>query len=452
MNQNAQMARIPPQNIEAEQAVLGAMMLQREAIDIAAEILDSEYLYREAHKRIFDSIVNLYYRNEAVDLLTVSNELKAKGWLENVGGTIYLSRLLDSVDTTAHVEYHTNIIRDKAVLRRLIYLATKIVKESYDESEAVDELLDRAEQMIFEVSEKRLKSGFISMKDVMKETFEIIEEHHEQAQISDVTGLSTGFRELDILTAGLQKSDLIIIAGRPSMGKTSFCLDIARHVGAVEKKSVGLFSLEMSRWQLVQRMLCSEARIDGHRLRTNRISDEEWPRVSLAVGKLGAAPIYIDDSPAVGVLEMRAKARRLTAQSNLDLLIIDYLQLMQGPKGKENRQQEISQISRSLKILAKELNIPVIALSQLSRAVEARGGDRRPQLSDLRDSGAIEQDADVVMFIYRGERYGIEEEEGIAEIIIGKQRNGPVGTVRLAFRSEYTRFENLAYEEESHPY
>lgn len=444
MSQDARMDRVPPQNVEAEQAVLGAMMLQRSAIDLATEVLEPDYFYREAHRKIFEAMLALTNRNEAVDLLTVSNELKAKGWLDNIGGSIYLSRILDSVDTTAHVEYHANIIRDKATLRRLINLATRIVQESYQESEAVDEMLDRAEQMIFEVSEKRIKSGFVPMKNVLKETFEIIEEHHQSAKKSNVTGLASGFTDLDNMTAGFQKSDLVIVAGRPSMGKTSFCLDIARHVGIREQRAVGVFSLEMSRWQLVQRMLCSQAMVDAHRLRTDTLPAEDWPKLGQAVGALASAPIYIDDTPGVGVLEMRAKARRLSAQADLGLIIIDYLQLMQGPRGMESRQQEISQISRSLKILAKELNVPVIALSQLSRAVEQRGGDRRPQLSDLRDSGAIEQDADVVMFIYRGERYGVDEEQGVAEIIIGKQRNGPIGTVKLSFRSEYTRFENFA--------
>ncbi len=452
MSENTRAPRVPPQNIEAEQAVLGAMMLQRSAIDTAAEVLEPELFYREAHTRIFEAILSLYHRNEAADLLTVSNELKAKGWLDGVGGNIYLSRLLDSIDTTAHVEFHANIIRDKATLRRLIQLSTQIVQQSYEESEEVGELLDKAEQMIFEVSEKRLRTGFIPMKDVLKETFKVIEEYHQSAKKSSITGLSTGFRDLDGKTAGLQKSDLIIVAGRPSMGKTSFCLDIARHVGIVEKKAVGIFSLEMSRWQLVQRMLCSEAKVDAHGLRTDRLPDTEWPKLGQAVGKLASAPIFIDDTAAVGVLEMRAKARRLSAMSDLGLIIIDYLQLMDGPKGAESRQQEISTISRSLKALAKELNVPVVALSQLSRAVESRGGDHRPQLSDLRESGAIEQDADVVMFIYRGERYGNEEEAGMAEIIIGKQRNGPTGVVKLAFLSEYTRFENLAAQDDGGHY
>ncbi len=436
--------RLPPQNLEAERAVLGAMMLDREAIDEAAEVLEPDYFYRQAHSRIFQSILNLYYKTEAADLLTVSNELKAKGWLESVGGNLYLSKILDSVDTTSNVEYHSHIIRDKATLRSLINLATKIVQESYNESEAVGELLDKAEQMIFEISERRIRSGFIQMKSLLKETFEAIEEYHSSTKKGHVIGVGSGFRDLDMMTSGFQKSDLIIVAARPSMGKTSLCLDIARNVGINEKKAVGIFSLEMSRLQLVQRMLCSEARINSHQLRTDTLPAADWSRIGPAVGNLAATPIYIDDTPGITVLEMRAKARRLSSQTDLGLIIIDYLQLMSGPRNIESRQQEISQISRSLKALAKELNVPVMALSQLSRAVETRGGDHRPMLSDLRESGAIEQDADVVLFIYRGERYNPEEDVGLAEIIIGKQRNGPIGVVKLAFNADFTRFDDLA--------
>lgn len=435
--------RIPPQSIEAEMAVLGSMLIDKEAVGKVVEILDEFCFYKEAHRKIYAAAVHLYEKNEPVDIVTLSEELKRRKELEGVGGSYYLTELVESVPSAANVEYHAKIVLEKALLRKLISTATEIITESYEAQEDVDELIDKAEHKIFSLSEKRLRKGFVPINPIMHDTFEVLESYHQRR--GGVTGIPTGFYRLDELTSGLQKSDLIIVAGRPSMGKTAFCLNVARNVAINAKIPVGIFSLEMASYQLAMRMLCSEARVDAHKLRTGKLPKDDWQKLSLSVGHLAEAPIYIDDTPAPGILEIRAKARRLKVERNVGLIIIDYLQLIQGPKNAETRQQEISLISRSLKALAKELDIPVMALSQLSRAVETRGGDRRPVLSDLRESGALEQDADLVLFIYRPEVYG---HEGPAEIIIGKQRNGPTGIVKLSFISEYARFENLSYMEE----
>ena len=441
--------RVPPSNLEAERAVLGAMLLDKEAIGRALEILDDTAFYRPAHEKIFSTMVKLYDASEPVDLTTLSEALAKSGELEGVGGRLYLVSLAEGVATSANVEYHARIVLEKATLRRLIETGTQIVSSCYDPTAEVDELLDRAESKIFAISEVRMKEGFVELGSILPHTFESIEEYHQEGAI---TGLETGFPELDALTGGLQPSDLIVVAGRPSMGKTAFVLTLCEHVALhpTHPTPVAIFSLEMSKQQVAQRMLCSRARVSWHRMRTGRLANVEWTNLGIAVGPLSDAKIFVDDSPNIGILEMRAKARRLMSQHQVGLLVIDYLQLMHGPRGAESRQQEISIISRSLKGLSKELDIPVIALSQLSRQVEIRGGDRRPVLADLRESGAIEQDSDVVAFIYRPEMYKIERDkegrslEGVAEVIVSKQRNGPTGTVRLTFIKDYARFENMA--------
>jgi replicative DNA helicase len=435
--------RVPPQAHEAEVAVLGAMMLDQEAIGAGAELLSPESFYTTGHRKIFRAIMDLFSKSEAVDLVTLTQELKRKKELDDVGGAAYLSTILGSVPTAANVRYHAKIVLEKAVLRRLINVATEVVQEAYDAGGDAAEILDRAENMIFDIAQSRVRRDFMPMREILKHSFEVIQELYDKKE--HVTGVGSGFDDLDKLTSGFQRSDLVIIAGRPSMGKTAFALNITANAAIKHDTPVAIFSLEMGKEQLVQRMLCSEARVDAHKLRTGYLADRHWSSLTTAAGQLSEAAIYIDDTPAMTVLEMRSKARRLKAEVDVGLLIVDYMQLMRGTGRVENRQQEISEISRSLKALAKELNVPVLALSQLSRAVEQRGGDRRPILSDLRESGAIEQDADVVMFVYRGEQYErTPENQGLAEIIIGKQRNGPTGTVKLAFRSECTRFESLA--------
>lgn len=439
--------RVPPQVVEVEQAVLGAMLLDKEAIGKAVEVLDESCFYKSSHAKIFSAMVSLYDRNEPVDLITLPQELKKRLELEEVGGIPYINDLATSVATSANIEYHSRIVLEKATLRRLIQTSTEIVSRCFDQTEDVDLLLDSAEQRIFEISEKRIKHGFTPLSDILPQTFESIDRIRE----GQITGLPTGFVELDTLTAGLQPSDLIVVAGRPSMGKTSFCLSVVEHSAVELKVPIAIFSLEMEKGQLANRMLCSRAKLSSHKMRTGRLSDHEWTNLSIAVGPLSEAKIFVDDTPAIGILEIRAKARRLKAKENIGLIIVDYLQLMAGPKGAESRQQEISTISRALKGLAKDLKVPVLAISQLSRAVETRGGERRPQLADLRESGAIEQDADLVMFIYRPELYGIKSMEfrkekistdGIAEVIVGKHRNGPTGSILLTFLKSYARFEN----------
>ena len=440
--------RLPPQAVEVEQAVVGAILLDGDAIGRVVESLLPHDFYKAAHRRIYEAAVELFERNEPVDIATVAEILQRRNTLDEVGGRVTLIELSESVATSANIEYHARIIREKSILRRLIRTSTDIVSDCYHSTEEVSELLDKAERNIFAISEQQTRQDFILMSDILPHTFDEIEEFHRRG--GRITGIATGFNELDTLTAGLHKGDLIIVAGRPSMGKTALALNMAEHVAIREDIPVGIFSLEMSKEQLALRMLCSLARINSHALRTGRLRTDEWPRLSAATGPLSEKKIYIDDSAGLSVLEMRAKARRLKAQRDLGLIVVDYLQMMRGGANMENRQQEISLISRSLKGLAKELNIPVIALSQLSRAPEQRGGDRRPQLADLRESGAIEQDADVVIFIYRPERYDIKKDnegrsvENVAEIIVSKQRNGPTGVVRLTFLKEYVRFDNLA--------
>jgi len=444
--------RIPPQSLEAEMAVLGSMMIDNDCIGKIIEILSSDFFYRTVHKKIFTASTNLFEKNEPVDLITLSEELKRQKTLEDVGGTYYLTELAETVASSANIEHHARIVLEKHILRKLIEESAGIAKDCYEAEEDVYHILDHAEQKIFRLSEKQLRKSFQHIKPIMHKAFDSIEKFHERK--GSVTGAATGFTKLDELTSGFQPSELIIIAGRPSMGKTALSLNIARNIAVDSRKPVGFFSLEMSERQLALRLLCAEARVDAHSLRTGHLSEDELQKLSTCAGKLTEAPIYIDDTPGMGILELRAKARRLKKEKDVGIIIVDYLQLMQGPRNVESRQQEISMISRSMKNLAKELDVPVLALSQLSRAVETRGGDRRPMLSDLRESGAIEQDADVVLFIYRQEFYKTEEEvkmkqlEGKAEVIIGKQRNGPVGTINLSFVKKWARFENLAYDQE----
>jgi len=435
--------RVPPQAVEAEVAVLGAMLLDAAAIGAAAELLSPDAFYRDSHRKIFTAMMDLFARDEAVDLVTLTQEMKRRKQLDDVGGAAYLSSVLGSVATAANVRYHAHIVLEKAVLRRLINVATEIVQEAYDAGGEASDILDRAEHMIFEIAQARVHRDFVPMREILKHSFEVIQELYDKKE--HITGIESGFDDLDAMTSGFQRSDLVIVAGRPSMGKTAFALNVAANASIKAGTPVAIFSLEMGKEQLVQRMLCSEARVDAHKLRTGYLADRHWSSLTTAAGLLSEAAIYIDDTPAMTVLEMRSKARRLRAESDIGLVIVDYLQLMRGHRRAENRQQEISEISRSLKALAKELEVPVLALSQLSRAVESRGGDRRPILSDLRESGAIEQDADVVLFIYRAEQYErTPENVGVAEIIVGKQRNGPTGVVKLAFLSECTRFESMS--------
>ncbi|MDA0683569.1 MAG: replicative DNA helicase [Bacteroidetes bacterium] len=444
-------AKVPPQAMNVEQSVLGAMLLEREAIPKTIEILVPGAFYTDRHNTIYEAILSLFERSNPVDLVTLGDELQRREKLEMIGGTYYLSELTASVDTAANVEYHARIISEKSLLRKLIETMTNVITRAYEPSADAFELLDEAEGDLFKISDSQLRRAATSMHDVLKETLTRLESIHGRE--GGITGVPSGFKRIDEMTGGWQPSDLIIIAARPSMGKTALTLAMARNA-ALDKENptgVAIFSLEMSSGQLAQRLLTSEARVDAQAARTGRLNDDDWPRLAKAAGRLSEAPIYIDDTAGLTVLELRAKCRRLKAEHDIGIIIVDYLQLMHGSgMGKNsNREQEIAHISRSLKGLAKELNVPVIALSQLSRAVETRGGDKRPQLSDLRESGSIEQDADVVAFIYRAERYGITVDEngnsteGIAELIIGKQRNGPIGDVSLAFVNQYARFENL---------
>ncbi len=441
-NSGFPLEQIPPQNIEAEIAVLGSMLISEDAIAQAIEVLASNYFYKDTHRKIFETIIELYDKGSAVDLLTLSDELKKKGILEEVGGPAYLALIANSVPSAANVTHYAKIVKEKYILRSLINISTEIIKKCHQPVENVDQLLDSAEKSIFEIVSHRIEGKVISIKELIKSSIATIDNLYQRK--SQITGIPSGFIEFDSLTAGFQNSDLIIVAGRPAMGKSAFACCIAEHIAVEEKLPVAIFSLEMSKEQLVHRMLCSHARVNAHKVRSGFLSPEDWPKLTNAAGKLAEAPIFIDDTTGINVLELRAKARRLKVHHDIKLLIVDYLQLMRGLSRAENRQQEISEISRSLKDLARELNIPVVAISQLSRATEQRQ-DKRPQLSDLRESGAIEQDADVVILLFREEYYyPSEENKGIAEVIIAKQRNGPVGTVKLAFIKEYTRFENLA--------
>ncbi len=436
--------RVPPQAVDIEVAVLGAMLLEKEAIAKVLSILDESAFYKPAHQLIYKAMIDLFERSEPVDIITLTEELKRRGDLEKVGGEYSITDLSTKVSSAANVEFHAHIVLEKALMRGLIGASSEVISRAYSETEDALELLDEAEQKIFTISEQRMKKNFIAMSSAVYSTMEMLQSIH--GKHSGVTGVPSAFSDLDNYTGGFQNSDLIIVAGRPSQGKTALVLSIARNASVLHDVPVGFFSLEMSNQQLVMRLICAEARVDAHKVRTGRLPEDEWKKLSMSVGRLHKAKFFIDDTPALTVLELRAKARRLKAEHGVGLIIVDYLQLMQGPRNAQSREQEISSISRSLKALAKELNIPVMALSQLNRAVETRG-DKRPVLADLRESGAIEQDADVVLFVHRPEAYGIQEEggratEGIAEIIIGKQRNGPIGTVELSFIKQYARFES----------
>lgn len=438
--------RRPPYSEDAEQAVLSAMLMDQDAVMRAVERVDDTMFYAERNRRIYRAMIAITERGGVIDPLTLSDELGRRGELESSGGKEYLGYLVDAVPTAANIEYHAEIVKEKALLRRLIEVSTTVVQEAFEGKQTAADLLDEAESRIFQVAQQRTRDGFTRIKELLWPTMERIEALQRGGQT--VTGVPTGFNDLDEMTSGFQPADLVIVAARPSMGKTAFTLNIAQHAAIEKNIPVAFFSLEMSKEQLVQRMLTAEARIDAQRLRKGMLRDDDFPRLARAAGILSSAPVWIDDTPGISILEMRSKARRLKADAGVGMVIVDYLQLMQGPNA-ESRQQEVSQISRGLKALAKELNVPVVALSQLSRAPEQRTGDnKRPQLSDLRESGAIEQDADLIMFLYRQEYYDgpVDKDgnslEGKAEVIVAKQRNGPIGIANLFFHKNFTRFEN----------
>jgi replicative DNA helicase len=447
--------RLPPQSLEGEMSVLGGILLENEALNKALEILRPEDFYRESHRKIFASLIQLSDKGEPADLVTLTAALEQQGELDAIGGSGYLATLVDYVPTAANIAYYCRLVKEKALSRHLIRVSTEIATKGYEGGD-VEQILDWAEKSIFEITGMKTRPSYFSTREILKDTFKAIERLYDRKEL--VTGVPTGFTDLDTMTAGLQSGDLLIVAGRPSMGKTAFCLNLVEHAAIHSESPVPtiIFSLEMGKEQLVQRLLCSISRVDASRLRTGHLGDSDWPKLTNGAGLLSEAPIYIDDTPAISVLELRAKARRLKAEKNLGLVVVDYLQLMQG-NNSENRQQEISEISRSLKALAKEINVPVVALSQLNRSLENRT-DKRPIMADLRESGAIEQDADVIMFVYREavycesckskEKTCEKGHEKDAEIVVGKQRNGPIGTVHLTFRGEYTRFENQARREE----
>ncbi len=437
---------LQPQSIEAELAVLGAMLSSKDAISKALQWLRSHHFYKESHSKIFLVMSDLFDKGEPIDTISVINKLKKNKQIDNVGGAYFITGLVESVPTAANVESYAKIVLEKFMLRELIRASHELSKDAYNDRQDVGEILDAAEQTIFSITQDRLRGGFMPIEGILHDTFKNLD--RIASNPGSVTGVASGLIDLDEITSGFQKGDLVIIAGRPSMGKTALALSVMRNAAIDFKVPVGMFSLEMANHQLAQRLLCAEGRVDSHLVRTGKLPKNQWKNLSLAVGSLAEAEIYLDDTPAITVLELRAKARRLKAEKNLGLIIIDYLQLMQGPRNIESRQQEISNISRSLKALAKELDIPVIALSQLSRAVEQRS-DHRPQLSDLRESGAIEQDADVVIFLYRSWVYSREEEDkGKAQAIVAKQRNGPIGTVNLSFIDRFARFESISAFEE----
>ena len=442
MAKDKQIQKLSPRSEEAEMAVLGSMLLEEDAISQAIELLNPNVFYRDSHKKIFSAISDIYSENKPVDLITITEALKVQGVLDEIGGASYIAALTQTVPTAANIKHYAKIVREKYILRSLITTGTQIVSEAYTAQAETEGLLDRAEKMIFEITSRKTDSSSVSIKEIVKDSIETIDGLYQRKE--NVTGVATGFHEFDIMTAGLQPSDLVVVAGRPSMGKSALAGCIAEHAGIIDKIPTVIFSLEMSKEQLVQRMLCSHARVDMHKVRTGFLSQSDWPKLTNSAGILAESPIFIDDTPAISALELRAKARRLKSQHNIGLVIVDYLQLMRSSNASsDNRQQEISEISRAMKALAREISAPVIAISQLSRAVEARA-DRRPQLSDLRESGAIEQDADLVVLLLREEYYNpTPENRGIAEVIVAKQRNGPVGSLNLAFIKEYTKFENL---------
>ena len=445
MADNNQLLNVQPHSEEAELAVLGSMLSSKEAVSKSIQWLTPDVFYKDAHGKIFSAMELLFDKGDPVDTVSVIDLLKKNKELESVGGTYFVTGLVESVPTAAHVERYSKIVMEKALLRSLITLSHSIAKEAYEDSQDVADILDTVEQSIFSITQNRLKGGFTQINDIVVAALEKLE--LIRASGGSVIGVPSGLLDLDDITSGFQEGDLIIIAGRPGMGKTALALSMIRNAALEADVGVGMFSLEMANHQLAMRLLCAEARVDSHFVRTGKLPAKLWKNLGLSAGDLEKAPIYLDDSPALTVLELRAKARRLKAEHNIGMIVVDYLQLMQGPRGVENRQQEISVISRSLKALAKELSIPVVALSQLSRAVEQRA-DRKPQLSDLRESGAIEQDADVVIFLYRPWVYSQEDEdEGKAEIIVAKQRNGPTGHISASFISKYARFENLSQAE-----
>jgi len=442
--------KIPPQSIDAEVSVLGAILFDPEAISKVIEILRPEHFYLDTHQKLFSIMYDLFDKGRPVDFITVTEGLKKTKEIDAVGGATFLSELTNQVSTAAHVMQHARIIKEKFYLRSLINAATSVIEDAFQPDGDSTVILDNAENRIFEISEHQIEGDISSMKDLIKNSIETIDSLYQRKEL--VTGVPTGFHKLDKMTAGLHKSDLIIAAGRPSMGKSAFALSICEHVAVENNIPLAVFSLEMSKEQLTQRLLCSQARVDSKKVRTGFLATSDWPQLTRAAGKLSEAPIFIDDSPGMSAFEIRAKARRLKAKHDIKLIVIDYLQLMQSGGRVESRQQEISEISRRLKALAREIQVPVIAVSQLSRAVESRQGNR-PQLSDLRESGSLEQDADVVMLLFREEYYApTEENMNKAEIIIAKQRNGPVGSVHLTFFKDLTRFENLSMREAESEY
>lgn len=434
--------KVPPHNIEAEQSVLGSMLLDKNAIADVTEVLSNgEEFYKESHRILFQAILEIYNKDEPVDMITLVDLLRSRSLLEAVGGLSYISAIVTSVPTTTNAKYYAKIVKEKALLRRLILASNEIMEKCYQEPDDVEEVLGLAEKSIFDISQNKSHTDFEPISSIILKSFDSIE--HLSKTKGEITGIPSGFVDLDRKTSGFQKGDFVLVAARPSMGKTAFVLNIALHAALRAKKSVAVFSLEMSKEQLAYRMLCAEANIDMLKLRTGDLDDEDWYRLARAAGPMSESKIFIDDTPGISINEMRSKCRRLKIEKGLDIIIVDYLQLMSGSRRTENRQQEVSEISRALKALAKEMEAPVIALSQLSRAPEARS-DHRPMLSDLRESGSIEQDADVVMFLYRDEYYHKDsEKKNIAEVIIAKQRNGPTGTVELIWLGQYTRFANL---------
>ncbi len=443
---------IPPQSVEAEQAVLGTILLQDKALLKIVEMLAADDFYRDAHKTIYAALLTLFEKREPHDLITVTSLLSDQNKLDQVGGASYLASLTDIIPFSGTLVHHAQIIRKKSILRRLIQTTSEVTARCYDTQDDIETLIDQAEKTIFEIAHSNKGQGFQPMATIVPRAFERITRLFDKQE--HITGVATGYDELDRMTAGLQPAELIILAARPSMGKTALSMNIVQHAALIGKVPVAVFSLEMSMESLALRMLCSVGRIDSQRMRTGKLHDNDWPKLTRATGMLSDAPIHIDDTAGLTVLEMRAKARRLMSEHNLGLIVVDYLQLMQGKSNSENRAQEISEISRSLKAMAKELNVPVLALSQLNRSLENRT-DKRPQLSDLRESGAIEQDADVIMFIYRDEVYNRAEDNpnrGLAEVIIGKQRNGPTGMIKMTFLGEYTTFENYTSRMSASPY
>ena len=449
LKQSIGVGKLPPQAIDLEEAVLGALMVEKDALTAVVDILKSESFYKDSHKEIFKAILDLFNGSEPIDLLTVTNQLRKNGKLEIAGGAYYITELTSRVSSAANIEYHSRIITEQAMKREMIRIASEIQRDAFEETTDVFELLDKMEQSLFEISESNIRKNYSDMRSIMREA--IVELEAKKGQKDGLTGVPSGFTALDRVTSGWQKADLVIIAARPAMGKTAFVLSVLRNAAVDHNRPVAIFSLEMSSIQLVNRLISSEAELDSEKIKKGNLADYEWEQLIHKTSKLSSAPLFVDDTPALSILELRAKCRRLKAQSDIQMIVVDYLQLMSGDSkgGGGNREQEISSISRSLKMIAKELMVPVIALSQLSRAVETRGGDKRPQLSDLRESGAIEQDADIVMFLYRPEYYGITEDEdgnstaGVGEVIIAKHRNGSLENVKLRFIGKYTKFCDL---------